>query len=269
MEHPAGRGPQWRPSGFPLDLPLPAMTLRSCALALLVAMTLAAGPAQAEPMAAAEEPLLRIAPLQAVVGAPPAPGSPTDRDDLAVLVWLQRFRTPEMVGNAWLLLERNPMLFSRALGIDMGKSTPAINKGLGPFLAQVDAANAELKAAGKRLRPYLSHPELKPCLPPEAGYSFPSGHATWYAAAAELLADLVPERRERLLDVGSHGGASRTMCGVHYPSDVDAGQRLGRAAAAQILLSPSWQAFRRQPAVQREIERIRTVPATSLPQLVR
>ena len=245
------------------------MTLRSCAAALVVAMTLSAGAALAQPVGPAPEPGLKLAPLQAAVGSPPAPGSPTERDDLAVLVWLQRFRTPEMVGNAWLLLERNPQLFSRALGIDMGKSTPAINKGLSPFLAQVDAANAQLKAAAARPRPYLSHPELQPCLPPEAGYSFPSGHATWYAAAAELLADLVPERRERLLDVGSHGGASRTMCGVHYPSDVDAGQRLGRAAAAQILASPAWRAFRREPDVQREIERIRAVPALSLPQLVR
>jgi acid phosphatase (class A) len=80
-----------------------------------------------------------------------------------------------------------------------------------------------------------------------------------------LLADLVPERRERLLAVGLLGGTSRTVCGLHYPSDVDAGQRLGEAAALQILTSPQWQRFKQNPAVQQEIDKIRQVPASRLP----
>ena len=222
-----------------------------------------------QPAASTPGPALQIAPLRAVVGSPPAPGSAAERDDLAVLNWLQRYRTPEQVASAWLLLDRTPVMFSRALGLDMGKSTPAISKGLRPLLARVDGAASEVKTAFQRPRPYLSHPQLKPCLPPETGYSFPSGHATWYAAAAELLSALVPERRERLQQVGNHGGASRTLCGVHYPSDVEAGLRLGRAAAAQLLASPQWQAFRQDPAVQAEIEAIRRLPASALPELVR
>ena len=217
----------------------------------------------------AGEPALQMAPLRAVVGSPPPPGSGAERDDLAVLNWLQRYRTPEQVASAWLLLDRNPLMFSRALGLDMGKSTPAIIKGLRPLPALVDGATSDFKNTFRRPRPYVSHPQLKPCLPPESGFSFPSGHATWYAAAAQLLSALVPERLERLQQVGNHGGASRTMCGVHYPSDVEAGLRLGRAAAAQILASPEWQMFRSDPAVQAEIELIRGVPPEALPQLVR
>jgi acid phosphatase (class A) len=212
---------------------------------------------------------LNLSPLRAVVGKPPAPGSATERDDLAVLSWLQKYRTPEQVASAWLLLERNPLMFSRALGLDMGKTTPAISKGLRTFLVVVDSATSEFKTGFRRPRPYQSHPELKPCLPPESGFSFPSGHATWYAAAAELLSALVPERRERLEQVGSHGGGSRTLCGVHYPSDVEAGQRLGRASAAQLLKTSQWQAFREDPAIQAEVERIRNLPASALPELVR
>lgn len=217
----------------------------------------------------ASEPALQMAPLRAVVGSPPGPGSAAERDDLAVLTWLQRYRTPEQVASAWLLLDRNPLMFSRALGLDMGKSTPAITNGLRPLLALVDGATSEFKNTFRRPRPYVSHPQLKPCLPPESGFSFPSGHATWYAAAAELLSALVPERLERLQQVGNHGGAARTMCGVHYPSDVEAGLRLGRAAAAQILASPEWRIFRSDPSVQAEIELIRAVPSEALPQLVR
>jgi acid phosphatase (class A) len=56
------------------------------------------------------------------------------------------------------------------------------------------------------------------------------------------------------------------MCGLHYPSDVDAGQRLGEAAALQILNSPQWQQFKQNPAVLKEIEKIRQVPVSRLPQ---
>jgi acid phosphatase (class A) len=186
-----------------------------------------------------------------------------------VLRWLQHNRTPEQVANAWVLLDRNLALFSRALGLDLTKSAPGLLRGLRPFLAEVDGASSQLKRQARRPRPYASHPELKPCLPPETGYSFPSGHATWYAAAAELLAALVPERRERLLQVGSHGGASRVMCGVHYPSDVEAGRRLGVAAAAQIQRTAAWRSFRDDPSLQGELQQIRSLPVGSLPELVR
>jgi hypothetical protein len=47
---------------------------------------------------------------------------------------------------------------------------------------------------------------------------------------------------------------------------VEAGQRLGEAAALQILNSPQWQQFKQNPAVQQEIEKIRQVPVSRLPQ---
>jgi acid phosphatase (class A) len=191
------------------------------------------------------------------------------REDLAILLWLQGARTPEMVANTWLLLERNLGTFSRALGVDVAKTTPQIHSALKSFLKPVDAVKDSLKDRYQRPRPFVSHTQIQPCLPLEQGYSFPSGHATWYRAASELLADLVPERRERLVTVGSHGGNSRVLCGVHYPRDVQVGQRLGVAAAAQVLASPQWKAFKSDPAVIAEVEAIRKVPASALPEPVR
>ena len=120
-----------------------------------------------------------------------------------------------------------------------------------------------------RIRPYLAHPDLQPCLPPEGTGSFPSGHAVWFRATAELLADLLPERRERLELVGRQGGANRVLCGVHYPSDVEAGQRFGAAAARQIIASPQWRAFREDPSLQQELVRLRATEQKALPPLVR
>ena len=240
---------------------------RSLALAAMLAGLIASLPrVLAAPQRAVR---LNMPALQSVVGRPPAPLSPEERDDLAVLRWLQRYRTPEQVADTWLLLDRNLALFSPALGVDLSKSAPALLRGLRPFLSQVDEASSQLKLEAKRARPYLSNPDQQPCLPPEKGYSFPSGHATWYAAAAELLAALVPERRERLLQVGSHGGASRVMCGVHYPTDVEAGLRLGRAAAVQIQETAQWQAFRSDSNVQAELQQLKAVSPGSLPYLVR
>jgi acid phosphatase (class A) len=79
-----------------------------------------------------------------------------------------------------------------------------------------------------------------------------------------MLADLLPERRERLLAVGRTGGTSRTLCGVHYPSDVEAGQRLGEAAARQIIASEQWRRFKANSAIQLELGKLRSVKPVHL-----
>lgn len=212
---------------------------------------------------------LNAAPLVAATGLPPRPGSVEASNDRAILLWLQSARTPEMETNSWLTLERDPIFFSRALGIDMVKLTPRLSAGLRSFLETVDQVMGGIKRSTNRLRPYQQYAEIRPCLPREDSASFPSGHSTWYRAASELLADLLPERRQRLLAVGFHAGVSRVMCGVHFPSDVEAGQRLGAAAAAQVIASPEWRAFRDNPEIQKELQRLRAVPEASLPLLVR
>jgi acid phosphatase (class A) len=208
------------------------------------------------------------APLERVVGTPPAARSAEAGQDLAVLLWLQQARTPEIVSSSWTLLERNPTAFSRALGVDMGRTTPRLNAALKAFLKPVDGIKDQIKDRVNRPRPFVSHPQIIPCLPLETTASFPSGHSTWFRAASELLADLLPERRSRLLELGRHGGNSRVLCGMHYPSDVEAGQRLGVAAANQLIQSPQWRAFKADPAVQAELDQVRKAPASALPVLV-
>jgi acid phosphatase (class A) len=227
-----------------------------------------AGPTDEAPGSSAG---LRLDPvaLDRVTGGAPAPGSQAEADDLAILLWLQRYRTPEMVAATWLLLERNLSTFSGAVGAEVGGSTPALKAGLESFMAPVTTAFGAIKRQRARVRPYVAHAELSPCLPPEATGSFPSGHATWFRATAELLADLLPERRERIERVGRQGGANRVLCGVHYPSDVEAGQRLGAEAARQIIASPQWRSFRQDPRLIQELGRLRNVPERLLPMLVR
>jgi len=214
-------------------------------------------------------PQLDPIPLLQATGRPPLPGSTELREDLAVLRWLQLNRTPQMIATTWTTLSRDVTVFSPAVGVDMVKSTPALLRGMAPFMALVDQGSDAIKTLVRRPRPFSSHPDLKPCLPLETGFSFPSGHSSWYAAAALLLSDLLPERRERILELGSYGGANRVMCGVHYPSDVLAAQRFAGAAAAQIIASPQWQRFRADPVIQAELAKVVQTSSQSLPILLR
>ena len=206
---------------------------------------------------------LRFAPLAEFVGKPPAPSSDALKRDLAVLRWQQFARNSEFVGHAWGYLDREIGRFQAAIGSDLAETAPQILTGVPQFVHLVEEVKDELKDAIGRSRPFVTHQDLKPCLPREYSESYPSGHATWYVTTSLLLADLLPERRERLLAVGYQGMAARVTCGMHYPSDVEAGQRLGKAAVQQILLSPQWQRFKL--SVQPEVKKLMTPPAAGMP----
>ena len=202
-------------------------------------------------------------------GKPPLARSSEANNDFAILFWLQSSRTPEMEASTWQGLTLNLMVYNRALGLDLPGSAPQISAGITSFLNPLLEYVESLKVGFKRPRPYVLNPQLHPCLPYEksGSFSFPSGHATWYWASAELLADLVPEKRDRLMSVANFQGTSRVLCGKHYPSDIKAGQRLGAAAAKQILSSNMWINFRNQVSVQKEITKMRNIALPNLPLL--
>lgn len=209
--------------------------------------------------------VLQPATYRAVLGQPPAPGSRQLLDDLAILRWNQRSRTPAGILHSWHFLNRNLSLFDAAVGADLARTAPVLHAGLPAFLERADGIKDQLKDTAARPRPFLSHPDLQPCLPLESSWSFPSGHATWFATAALLLADLLPERRERLLPVGLQGGYVRAYCALHYPSDVLAGQRLAEAIGRDVIASPQWRDFKRQVDDERRL--LLAVPPAGLPLL--
>lgn len=258
---------------MPLRLRRLSFLLLLWAPAPVVVLLQASSPVAAAPAsAAAPTPaalMLELGPLLRLTGLPPTADSTALREDLAILRWLQRNRTPEMVATTWRTLARDLAVFSPALGVDMGKTTPNLLRGMAPFMDLIDQGSDAIKNRLRRPRPFSSHPDLQPCLPRETGYSFPSGHSSWYAAAALLLSDLLPQRRDRILELGAYGGANRVLCGVHYPSDVLAAQRFALGAAAQITASPQWQRLRADPVIQAELAQVRSALPGSLPLLLR
>ena len=61
--------------------------------------------------------------------------------------------------------------------------------------------------------------------------SYPSAHATLFAAGAAVLGHLVPAEQATLDSLAAEATASRLWAGVHYPFDNEAGVRLGRQVA--------------------------------------
>lgn len=87
----------------------------------------------------------------------------------------------------------------------------------------------------KRQRPYLRNPEIKPCIPLESSSSFPSGHSAMGRAVGRYLSKIYPDRVTEIMRIGNQVGKNRIIGGVHHPSDVIAGQKLGDAIAKNFI----------------------------------
>jgi len=166
----------------------------------------------------------------ALTGPAPAEGSPRDAQDLATLLRLQASRTPEdtdrILGEEHLGLDT----FAAALGdgFDPGRC-PLTAHLLAKAGKDIKAVVEELKLRFARPRPCAAHPEVVPVAPCREGYSYPSYHAARGVLFAALLADLAPDRAPALQSRGLEIGGDRALGGLHHPSDVEAGQRLGAA----------------------------------------
>lgn len=191
------------------------------------------------------------APFVAVFAAPPARGSAAERAELELLLQLQRSRTAEEVRASQADRKTEIARFAGALGSD------ARTIGSLPRLARL-AQNVEddmrgyVRAAKKhfrRLRPREVEPAIQPCIGDVAAdRSYPSGHAAFGYAMGYLLADMVPERRAALLQRAAGFARQRMVCGVHFPSDLAAGQLGADWLMQRLRRSPAFRADRDQAA---------------------
>lgn len=106
-------------------------------------------------------------------------------------------------------------------------------------------AGEPVKQRYRRLRPFVSDSSITPCIAVDdrfrASFSYPSGHAALGFGWALVLAELVPARADAIIDRGRDFTVSRVVCGVHYPSDIDAGRIVAAAAVARLHNDPDFQ----------------------------
>lgn len=204
----------------------------------------------------------------------PAPELNGTIEDIAIMKFTQQSRTPETCMAQWAFLSKdNIFAYNAAIGSNLEKDAPTFSKCIAAFYSEfVEDVKDHFKRQVQRPRPFLSHPDLKPCIAKEGGYSHPSGHATFYAFTSELLSAIYPDLKDRLQQVGNSGVYARAIGGVHWPSDVEAGRALGRSAASKIMETPFWNKFISAPGnkVAKEFESIqRLQPGAGLPVLTR
>lgn len=87
----------------------------------------------------------------------------------------------------------------------------------------------------KRTRTNVVDPSLKLVVNAPLTYSYPCEHSVTAAAAANVLAYFFPEKRDSILQLAHAASQSRIDAGVQFPSDVEAGWKLGEQVAKQII----------------------------------
>lgn len=190
-----------------------------------------------------------------VLPPPPEADSLTLKMDTTILMWEQNSRTYYDLQRAWGSVTLEPSYFNQALNARFEESRfPQLYKLMKTVMADARLYVDAFKDHYKRARPFDADPNIKPAIPLEISYSYPSGHGTRGMTLALVLAEIFPARKEVILQTGLTLGQDRIIGGVHYPSDIQASVTLAQALAKAIINSET---FKTQvKAAQAEIDQI-------------
>jgi acid phosphatase (class A) len=132
--------------------------------------------------------------------------------------------------------------FDNVLGANFtGQNFPATAALLDRAGRAAGFAGDPIKFVHRRDRPFVHDDSIVTCIPRPTTYSYPSGHAALGFGWALVLAELIPSRADAIIDRGRDFTWSRVVCGVHYPSDVEAGRIVASAAIARLHADPDFQ----------------------------
>jgi acid phosphatase (class A) len=162
---------------------------------------------------------------------PPSADSAQTRRELDDLLAMQAARTAAQVAAAQSDRRTRVWQFYGALGLDPERppDLPQVERLAEAVEDDVRIYVRQVKDHFRRLRPYEVEPRLDPCIDDVRGdLSYPSGHAAFGYSMYMLLAWMVPERRAALEQRAAQFARQRMVCGVHYPSDIQAGERAAR-----------------------------------------
>ncbi len=210
-----------------------------------------AAPRTLEALSPADIEPLRLLPL------PPNDGSDRQKTELAELHMIQDHRTAARLDQArWDSAHEDVTLFAPTLGLKFDMDAlPETAKLVAIVENDQAVASGAAKTTFHRHRPWTFDPSLVGCShgdKPDPLTSYPSGHATVDYSLAVVLAALMPDRAGEIMARASDYAESRLVCGVHFRSDIAAGQTLGTAVGVMLLKSPELQP--RIEAARRELK---------------
>lgn len=166
--------------------------------------------------------------IKNTIGEFPKAGSIGETLDFDTLLFWQNTRTPEQCEYAQTQADTSiHAIFVPNNGPLSSEEAKKMEKKLFKKYAEAGLNIYIAKKLYDRPRPYDSNPEIKPCIDLESSSAYPSGHATIAQFLALELSQFFPERRIQFLKRASEASMNRVIGGVHHPSDVVAGQKLG------------------------------------------
>ncbi|MGH7244988.1 MAG: phosphatase PAP2 family protein [Phycisphaerales bacterium] len=168
--------------------------------------------------------------LHALLPDPPAPHSPISGGEIEIILAAQADASLDSRSRAVVEDGMTVWLFADVLGPNFNaKQMPKT----AAFVKQIErdshAISDRAKKMWERPRPYIQDPRIKLVTDGPSSNSYPSGHATRAASWTEVLCLLVPEKADAIRARGHLIGLDRLILGVHFPSDVAAGNALGKA----------------------------------------
>jgi membrane-associated phospholipid phosphatase len=186
--------------------------------------------------------------------APPTLGSPAFTRDLDELRALSTGRSAQQADLARYWATDAPSVIWEKYMLEA-----VARRGLGPMraaraqalasVAMYDAFVAcwDAKFAFWLQRPVTADPTLRTVFPTPPFPSYPSGHSTISAAAAEVFAELFPDAAAAYRAKATDASLARVYGGVHYRFDVDAGHALGVRIGEKVVERARGDGAPRQP----------------------
>jgi acid phosphatase (class A) len=137
----------------------------------------------------------------------------------------------------------NIFLYKTVFGAGFNADALPVTAELGAHVEnEQSVAGGALKKVFARPRPYQTDKTLHPvCALTDAPNSYPSGHALSGYLEGLTMAEIVPERRVEILARADDYAHNRLVCGVHYPSDIEASRRVAYVVFGYMMATPKFQ----------------------------
>jgi acid phosphatase (class A) len=182
-------------------------------------------------------------PQRQLLGDPPPNDSPRTTAELEEILEWQRTRSAEEVTRARAEARLTPYIFSEALGPWFNPGNlPVTDALLKKTQADLRGILDQTKNLWNRPRPSTQDARVKPAIEVLGGSAYPSGHATIGTCLGYVLAEIAPMYRKEILQRAELIGQDRVIAGVHYSSDIVAGNTLGLYIAERLLEDPAFRA---------------------------
>jgi acid phosphatase (class A) len=176
---------------------------------------------------------------------PPPPGEVVTQAELAELRAISASSSAQLKAFAARdAKDETPDIFNGVIGFDIA-ATPQTQKLLQMVADEEDGDSKAAKSFFHRVRPYVMDTTLPTCEPKKPGKpanSYPSGHATLAFSMGVVLAQLMPSKAQPILARSKEFSDNRLVCGVHYRSDIVAGQQFGTVLALRLMENSAFQA---------------------------